>query len=99
LAGFGFWRKEKGGEKIVRRILLVLAVALVMAAMMAVFSMAAVAQPSTNACEAAANQGGTNALEQTGGEFGELASTAAQAGGQEFGETIKGISSVCRQNP
>jgi hypothetical protein len=81
-----------------RRIVLLVTVALVMAAMMAVFSTGAVAEPSSNACEGAANQGGTNATEQTGGEFGETASTAAQAGGREFGETIKGISSVCRQN-
>ncbi len=81
-----------------RRIMVLFTVALVMAAMMAVFSTGAMAEPSSNACPAAANQGGTNATEQTGGEFGEAASTAAQDGGREFGETIKGISSVCRQN-
>ncbi len=82
-----------------KRIVLLVTVALVMAAMMAVFSTGAVAEPSSNACPGAANQGGTNALEQTGGEFGEIASSAAQdLPPGEFGETIKGISSVCRQN-
>ncbi len=81
-----------------RRIMVLLTVALVMAAMMAVFSTGAMAEPSSNACPVAENQGGTNATEQTGGEFGETASTAAQEGGREFGETIKGISSECRQN-
>ena len=83
-----------------RRLMVLVTVALVMAAMMALFSMGAVAQPnSSNACEGAANQGGTGVVtdNQTGGEFGEIASSAAQSGGQEFGETIKGISSVCRQ--
>ena len=83
-----------------RRIMVLLTVALVMAAMMAVFSTGAVAEPSSNACEGAANQGGTGEVtnNQTGGEFDEIASSAAQALGRDFGETIKGISSVCRQN-
>jgi hypothetical protein len=64
-----------------RRIVLLVTVALVMAAMMAVFPMGAVAEPS---CAAAPPATG-----HQGEEFGRtLVSPTAQAGGQEFAEQV-----------
>jgi hypothetical protein len=72
-----------------RRLLLLVTVALVMAAMMAVFSTGAVAEPS---CAAAPPATGL-----PGEEFGELTSSLAQSGGREFGEFIAGLSTGCSQ--
>ena len=65
-----------------RRIMLMVTVALVMAAMMAVLSTGAVAQPS---CAAAPPATGTLA----GPEFGPLASLAARTGGAVIGENFE----------
>jgi hypothetical protein len=82
-----------------RRIMVLVTVALVMAAMMAVLSTGAVAQPNSqaNACAEAAADPAT-ADPGTAAEFGELASSTAQALGREFGEIIVGLSTGCRQN-
>jgi len=66
----------------VKRIALMATVALVMAAMMAVLSTGAVAQPS---CAAAPPATGTLA----GPEFGPLASLAARTGGAVIGENFE----------
>ena len=79
-----------------RRILLLVTVALVMAAMMAVFSTGAVAEPPSNAnpCSEAA---AAPLVHDIGGQqFGGLTSFLAQSGG--FGEFISGISTLCSQN-
>ncbi len=74
-----------------RRIMVLLTVALVMAAMMAVFSTGAVAEPS---CAAAPPATG-----QPGEEFGRtLVSPTAQAGGREFAEQVVETNECVRQN-
>jgi hypothetical protein len=74
-----------------RRILMLVTVALVMTAMMAVFSTGAVAQPS---CAAAPPATG-----QPGEEFGRrVVSPTAQAGGREFAEQVVETNECVRQN-
>jgi hypothetical protein len=75
-----------------RRIIMLVTVALVMAAMMAVFSTGAVAQPS---CAAAPPATG-----QPGEEFGRtLVSPTAQAGGREFAQLVLETNECVHQNP
>ena len=79
-----------------RRIMVLVTVALIMAAMMAVFSTGAVAEPpsNANACsEAAANP---KEFEPNLGRF--TSTFIAQHGGKEFSEIIVGLSTGCRQN-
>ena len=79
-----------------RRIMLLVTVALVMAAMMAVFSTGAMAEPPSNAntcSQAAANP---KEFQPNLGLF--TSAFIAENGGQQFGETIVGLSTGCRQN-
>ena len=80
-----------------RRMMVLVTVALVMAAMMAVFSTGAVAEPPSNA-NACSEAAAAPLVHQTGGQqFGGITSSLAQSGGQEFGEFIAGISTGCSQ--
>ncbi len=74
-----------------RRTMVLVTVALVMATMMAVFSTGAVAQPS---CAAAPPATG-----QSGEEFGRtLVSPTAQAGGREFAQQVVATNECIHQN-
>ena len=74
-----------------RRLMMLLTAALVMAAMMAVLATGAVAEPS---CAAASPATG-----QPGEEFGRmLVSPTAQAGGREFAQLVVATNECIRQN-
>jgi hypothetical protein len=73
-----------------RRIMLLVTAALVMAAMMAVFATGAVAQPS---CAAAPPATG-----QPGGEFGQEVSSTAQNLGNEFALIVIASNQCIHQN-
>ena len=79
-----------------RRIMVLVTVALVMATMMAVFSTGAVAEPPSdaNACSAAAAN--PKEFEPNLGLF--TSAFIAEQGGQEFSGVIVGLSTGCRQN-
>ena len=78
-----------------RRIMVLVTVVLVMAAMMAVFATGAVAQqPGNSNCSAAAVN--PKEFEPNLGLF--TSAFIAENGGQQFGETIVGLSTGCRQN-
>jgi hypothetical protein len=81
-----------------RRIMVLVTVALVMAAMMAVFSTGAVAEPPSNAsdCSAAAANPKDPQFEPNLGLF--TSAFIAERGGQAFSEVIVGLSTGCRQN-
>ena len=74
-----------------RRIIMLVTVALVMAAMMAVFSTGAVAEPS---CAAAPPATGT-----AGQSFGQEVSGTAQAQGKEFAQIVLASNECIHQNP
>jgi hypothetical protein len=80
----------------VKRIVLLVTVALVMAAMMAVLSTGAVAQPNPNANACAAAAADPQAFEPNLGLF--TSAFIAEEGGQEFSEVIVSLSTGCRQN-
>jgi hypothetical protein len=79
-----------------RRIMVLVTVALVMSAMMAVFSTDAVAEPPSNANACSAAAANPQAFEPNLGLF--TSAFIAEEGGQEFSEIIVGFSTGCRQN-
>lgn len=79
-----------------RRVIMLVTVALVMAAMMAVFSTGAVAEPPSNANPCAAAAADPQEFEPNLGLF--TSAFIAEQGGQEFSEVIVDLSTGCRQN-
>ncbi len=78
-----------------RRIVVLVTVALVMAAMMAVFSTGAVAEPPPNASACSAAAANPKEFEPNLGLF--TSAFIAQHGAQEFSGIIVGLSTGCRQ--
>ena len=79
-----------------RRIMVLVTVALVMAVMMAVFSTGAVAEPPSHASDCSAAAANPKEFEPNLGLF--TSAFIAERGGQAFSEVIVGLSTGCRQN-